>query len=152
VCRLADVWGDDEARGHEWQSHAWYNRLTRDREARRGHQPQIGRTPQPTTRSSRCKVLLVAQLHAWAESEGSGVAFSPSTGFRLRDGSLLCPDASCVRHLSNGARLAVLIDPGRRAVEISTTDRGPQVLESAQPVSLDPVLPGVTLDVRRIFE
>lgn len=144
--------------------------------------------------SGRHEVLLVTQLHVWAESEGSGLAFSPSTGFRLRDGSLLCPDASWVRrdrwqaltkaqrdglvpfcpdavfeiasqsdslralqrkmqaYLSNGAQLAVLIDPERRAVEISTTDRDPQVLESVQSVSLDPVLPGFTLDLRGIFE
>lgn len=54
-------------------------------------------------------------------------------------------------YLTNGARLAVLIDPQRRAVEIYAPDREPQVLGSPQSISFDPILPGFTLDLRRIF-
>jgi len=140
------------------------------------------------------EVALVTQLHRWADADGSGVVFSPSTGFRLPDGSLLSPDASWVRrdrwealsvdqregfmpscpdaafeilshddlfhnlrpkmraYVANGARLAVLIDPKRRTVELHTPDRDPQLLESPESVSFDPLLPGFTLDLRRIFE
>ncbi len=55
-------------------------------------------------------------------------------------------------YLANGARLAVLIDPQRRAVEIYAPDLDPQVLEAAQTVSLDPVLAGFMLDLKQIFE
>ncbi len=40
---------------------------------------------------------LVAQLYTWAEADSTGVVFGSSTGFHLRDGSLLVPDASWVR-------------------------------------------------------
>ncbi len=54
-------------------------------------------------------------------------------------------------YIVNGARLAVLIDPRRRAVEIYSPDHDPRVLEPAGPVSLDPVLEGFTLDPEPIF-
>ena len=54
-------------------------------------------------------------------------------------------------YLVNGARLAVLIDPERRAVEIFAPNHSPEVLESARSVSCDPVLPGFTLDLEPIF-
>ncbi|MGH2405156.1 MAG: Uma2 family endonuclease [bacterium] len=136
---------------------------------------------------------LGAQLRNWAVEDSRGIAFSPSTGFHLSDGSLLLPDASWLRrdrwealtaeqrrglaplcpeavfeivspsdslaslrrkmrsYLANGARLAVLVDPERRAVEIYAPDREPQILDSPQSVSFDPVLPGFTLDLERIF-
>src|SRR3990172_7879755 len=49
------------------------------------------------SKSGRRELVLGAQLDAWAESDGSGLAFGPSAGFRLADGSLLSPDASWVR-------------------------------------------------------
>ncbi len=55
-------------------------------------------------------------------------------------------------YLANGARLVVLIDPKRRVVEIHAPDQTPQVLESAEHVSLSATLPGFTLDLRRILE
>lgn len=55
-------------------------------------------------------------------------------------------------YVANGARLAVLIDPQRRAVEIYAPDVDPQVLETPGTVSLDPVLAGFTLDFRQIFD
>ncbi len=54
-------------------------------------------------------------------------------------------------YLANGARLAVLIDPQRRTVEIYAPGREPELLASPQSVSLGPVLPGFTLDLKRIF-
>lgn len=146
------------------------------------------------SKAGRRDLLLGAQLHAWAEQDGSGLVFGSSTGFRLPDGSLLSPDASWVRcerwdalspaeqegfapfcpdvvfeiasqsdtipalrrkmytYLANGGRLAVLIDPQRRVVEVYAPDAEPVVLEPAERVSLDPVLRGCTLDLRPIFE
>ncbi len=54
-------------------------------------------------------------------------------------------------YLANGAQLAVLIDPQRRAVEIYAPDRDPDVLASVRSVSCGPVLPGFTLDLDSIF-
>lgn len=45
---------------------------------------------------ARRDTVLVRQLDTWAEADGRGVAFGPSAGFRLPDGSLLSPDASWV--------------------------------------------------------
>ena len=54
-------------------------------------------------------------------------------------------------YVANGARLAVLVDPRRRAVEIFKPDRVPEVLESVRSVSCDPVLVGFILDLEPIF-
>lgn len=55
-------------------------------------------------------------------------------------------------YVANGARLAVLLDPRRRAVEIYAPGQAPRVLEPAWSVSLEPVLEGFTLDLTQIFE
>jgi Uma2 family endonuclease len=54
-------------------------------------------------------------------------------------------------YLANGAGLAVLIDPERRAVELFAPHRPPEVVEFARTISCDPVLPGFTLDLEPIF-
>ena len=54
-------------------------------------------------------------------------------------------------YLANGAGLAVLIDPKRRAVEIYAPGVEPRVIETARSVPLDPVLPGFVLDLEPIF-
>jgi Uma2 family endonuclease len=139
------------------------------------------------------ELALGSQLYRWADLEGSGLAFGASSGFRLPDGSLLCPDASWLprrrwealtarqregfvslcpdavfelasrsntlselrakmrTYLANGARVAVLIDPGSRVVEVHMPGREVQILESPKEVALDPVLPGFTLDLEPIF-
>jgi Uma2 family endonuclease len=38
-----------------------------------------------------------AQLHQWNRQSGGGVTFESSTGFHLKDGSVLSPDASWMR-------------------------------------------------------
>ena len=55
-------------------------------------------------------------------------------------------------YLANGARVAVLIDPKRRAIEIHTAGRDPAVLEDIRSVALGPVLPGFVLDLKQIFD
>lgn len=47
--------------------------------------------------AGRREVKLLVQLDRWATAYGHGLVFGPSTGFRLPDGSLRCPDASLVR-------------------------------------------------------
>lgn len=143
--------------------------------------------------SGRQELELGAQLRNWTWQDVRGIAFGPSTGFRLPDGSLLSPDASWLRverwealtaenqqgyvplcpdavfeiaspwdslarlrakvksYLENGARLAVLIDPQRHTVEVYAPGREPQILDSPEAVSFDPVLPGFTLNLRPIF-
>ncbi|MGQ0570340.1 MAG: Uma2 family endonuclease [Armatimonadota bacterium] len=54
-------------------------------------------------------------------------------------------------YLTNGARVVVLIDPKRRAVEVYTPYRDPAVLESIRSVALGPVLPGFVLDLEALF-
>lgn len=54
-------------------------------------------------------------------------------------------------YLANGARLAVLLDPERRAVEVYEPDQDVRVAEPAGPVSLEPILPGFALDPAPIF-
>ncbi len=82
------------------------------------------------------------------------VPLCPDAVFEILSASDALRDlrAKIQAYLVNGARLAVLIDPQRRAVELYAPDRDPQVLEPAQSASFDPVLPGFTLDLRPIFE
>lgn len=151
-------------------------------------------TPPAFPDTGRREAALLAQLYRWATEQGQGNVFSPSSGFRLPDGSLRCPDASWVSrerwsalsaaqqkgfwplcpdavfeiqsssdyaselrekmrmYVANGARLAVLIDPHRRTVEISEPGSEARVQKRAESVPLDPVLPGFTLDLKPIFE
>ncbi len=80
----------------------------------------------------------------------------------------LCPDAAFeVRSASqglgelrekmevyraNGVRVGVLIDPYRRAVEVYRPGVPVERYEGAERVSLDPELPGFTLELEPIFE
>ncbi len=49
-----------------------------------------------STRSGRREGRLFAQLDAWAELDGTGEAFGPSTGFTLPNGAIRSPDASWI--------------------------------------------------------
>jgi Uma2 family endonuclease len=151
-------------------------------------------TPPASPDTGRREVKLLSQLDRWATEQGQGIVFSPSSGFRLPDGSLRCPDASWVSrerwsalsptqqkgfgplcpdavfeirsysdsasdlrqkmrtYLANGARLAVLIDPQSRSVEVYEAGGEPRVEKRAESISLGPVLPGFTLDLKPIFE
>lgn len=82
------------------------------------------------------------------------VPLCPDAVFEILSSSDALRDARAkIRaYLANGARLAVLVDPQRRAVEIYVPDRDPQVLEPVQSASFDPVLPGLALDLRPLFE
>jgi Uma2 family endonuclease len=49
-------------------------------------------------------------------------------------------------------RLAVLIDPERRAVEVYAPGEPPRIHDSASSLPCDPVLPGFMLELAPIFE
>jgi Uma2 family endonuclease len=79
----------------------------------------------------------------------------------------LCPDAvfeirsesdglSALRtkleaYLANGARLAVLVDPDRRVVEVFRAGHAPEAHAGVERVALGPELPGFVLEVGPIF-
>ncbi|HZR99118.1 MAG TPA: Uma2 family endonuclease [Chloroflexota bacterium] len=50
--------------------------------------PPVGGT------SGRGEASIIARLWVWAERDGTGTVFSPSTGFRLPNGAVRAPDAS----------------------------------------------------------
>ena len=54
--------------------------------------------------NNRREAYLVAELFAWAEEDGRGVAFSSNAGFNLPDASILSPDGGWVE----SSRLAAL--------------------------------------------
>jgi Uma2 family endonuclease len=80
----------------------------------------------------------------------------------------LCPDAvfevaspsdrlprlrgKCRDYLANGARLVVLLDPGRRSAEVYAPGREPQVFDNIPSVALDPILPAFVLDLEALFK
>jgi Uma2 family endonuclease len=76
------------------------------------------------------------------------VPLCPDAVFEVASASDRLPDLrrKCRDYLANGARLAVLIDPQRRVVEVYQPGRDAEVFESASSVPLDPVLPRFTLD------
>jgi len=55
-------------------------------------------------------------------------------------------------YLANGVRVGVLIDPYQRAVEIYRFDAPVERYEGVEQVSLDPELPGFTLELGPLFE
>jgi Uma2 family endonuclease len=143
--------------------------------------------------AGRLEQELSLQLGVWTKRDGRGIAFSPSTGFRLPDGSLLSPDASWMQrdrwealtaeerqgfapvcpdavfeirsesdrlsdlqakmaaYLRNGARLAVLIDPQGRTVEVYRPGAQARAFRDARTVTFEPELPGFALDLGAIY-
>jgi Uma2 family endonuclease len=55
-------------------------------------------------------------------------------------------------YLDNGAQLGWLLDPLTRRVHVYLPQRPPEILEAPSSVSAEPVLPGLVLDLRRIWE
>jgi Uma2 family endonuclease len=79
--------------------------------------------------------------------------FCPDAVFEIRSPSDSVDElrSKMLTYMSNGARLAVLIDPQRRAVELHAPGKPTQIIEHAQSVLCDPVFPGFTLEVESIF-
>jgi Uma2 family endonuclease len=89
-----------------------------------------------------------------AESREKFGAFCPDAVFEVRSHTQalqdLCDKMSA--YIRNGARIAVLIDPYRRAVEVYRPGSQPEVHEQAERVRLEPELRDFELDLRPIFE
>ncbi|MGB7251669.1 MAG: Uma2 family endonuclease [Phormidesmis sp.] len=54
-------------------------------------------------------------------------------------------------YLANGARLAVLLNPHKKSVEIYRPDRDVEIFQKPNSVDLSEVMPGFVLDLNRIF-
>jgi Uma2 family endonuclease len=133
------------------------------------------------------------RLLNWSDTDGTGVVFDSSAGFRLPDGARVSPDASWVsreryeavpaeerekfapvcpdfvmelrspsdnllelqermtEYVENGARLGWLLDPQSRRVYVYRPDREVEILEGAESIGGDSVLPGFVLDLREIW-
>jgi len=80
-------------------------------------------------------------------------AIAPDFVVELRSPSdALAPlQAKMLDYLDGGVRLAWLIDPQGRRVEVYQLGVDRQVLENPSTVSGDPVLPGFTLDLKPLF-
>ena len=55
-------------------------------------------------------------------------------------------------YMTNGVRLALVIDPGKRRVLVYRPNQLPETLENPTAVSCEPELPGFILDVQEIFQ
>lgn len=125
----------------------------------RGSGPVFGssagfRLPDGSLRSPDAAWMSRARWEALTPAQQEGFApLCPDAVFEILSSSDTIGNlrAKMQTYLANGARLAVLIDPDRRAVEVYMPDRDPQILESARSVSLDPILAGFTFDLEPIF-
>jgi Uma2 family endonuclease len=135
------------------------------------------------------------QLRAWAERDGTGVAFNCGTGFLLPTGGMRSPDAAWVKrsrleelthkekekfiplcpdflievaspsdrlsdllekmeeYRQSGLPLGWLLLPKKKQVRVYTSAAAASIiLEAPNRVSADPVLPGFTLELVKIWE
>src|SRR5581483_5147786 len=70
--------------------------LNRDWRIERTHDGDVILMPPRGGRTGRRESELLFQLESWSRRDGTGIVFSPSTGFRLPDGAQRSPDASWV--------------------------------------------------------
>lgn len=70
---------------------------------------------------------------------------SPSDSLETLEGKMR-------EYIENGARLGWLVDPQERKVHVYRPEAPVEVLNHPESVTGDPVLPGFTLDLRRIWE
>ncbi|WP_427163020.1 Uma2 family endonuclease [Aliinostoc sp. HNIBRCY26] len=137
---------------------------------------------------------IFGQLWVWTEKDGTGIAFSSSTGFTLSKGAKRSPDASWMKlerwnALSSeqrqvfapicpdfvielrspsdnlqplkdkmaeymqepGVQLGFLIDRKHRRVYIYRPHQPEECLENPETVSADPILPGFSLNMSKIW-
>lgn len=78
---------------------------------------------------------------------------SPDAVFEVRSKSITLAELrdKLRAYLANGARIAVLIDPGSETTEVWRPGKEPAVNQGTGPVDLAPDLPGLWLDVGSIF-
>ncbi|MDR7422561.1 MAG: Uma2 family endonuclease [Armatimonadota bacterium] len=112
------------------------------------------RLPDGSLRSPDASWVRRERWEALSAAQREGFApLCPDAVFEIRSRIDALRDlrAKMQAYLANGARLAVLLDPERRAVEVHEPDQDVRVAEPAGPVSLEPILPGFALDPAPIF-
>lgn len=89
-----------------------------------------------------------------AEQKQKFLPLCPDFTIELRSptDSLPILQAKMQEYVENGARLGWLLDPEERKVHVYQPDETVQVLEDSSKISGDPILPGFTLDLRRVWE
>ena len=89
-----------------------------------------------------------------AEQKRKFIPLCPDFVIELRSptDSLSLIEAKMREYIENGARLGWLIDPEEHKVHVYQPGEAVRVLENPGEVSGEPVLPGFTLDLRRIWE
>jgi Uma2 family endonuclease len=77
----------------------------------------------------------------------------PDAVFEIRSESQSPADlrAKIRVYLANGARLAILIDPDERIIEIYRPGHEPETQRDPATLALDPELPGLVVDLGPIF-
>jgi Uma2 family endonuclease len=89
------------------------------------------------------------------EKERQGwLPLCPDAAFEIASPSDHLPDLqNKIRtYVANGAKIAVLIDPDQRAVEVYRPGREPEIHRDPAAVALGPELPGFVLDLKPLFE
>lgn len=160
----------------------------------RNQSGEISIMPPTGSETGNREFNIAVQLGIWTEKDGTGIAFSSSTGFMLSTGAERSPDASWMKlerwnsllpeqqkrfapicpdfvielrspsdnlqplkdkmaeyMREPGVQLGFLIDRKHRQVYIYRPGQSEECLENPDAVSADPVLPGFTLNMSKIW-
>lgn len=97
------------------------------------------------------------RLHRWnalsSEQRKKFGPLCPDAVFEIRSESTTWAESreKARAYVSNGARIAVLIDPDARTVEVYRPGREPDTHRDPATLALDPELPQFALDLKPIF-
>lgn len=88
------------------------------------------------------------------EQQDEILALCPDAAFEIRAKSSRIADLreKMRAYLANGVRIAVLVGPYGRMVEVYRPGREPEYHPGPATLALDPDLPGFVLDLRPLFE
>jgi Uma2 family endonuclease len=136
TARLA-VWVEQDATGYGFDSNAGF------------------RLPNGAMRSPDFSWIRKERWDAIAEDEQE--RFAPVcpdfvVELRSRTDSLKSLQRKMEEYVAGGAQLGWLIDPRRRRVHVYRPQAEPEVLDDPQTLSGDPVLPGLTLELKEIWD
>lgn len=112
------------------------------------------RLPEGSVRSPDAAWVTNERYAALSESDRQGfVPICPDFVIELRSPSdgLANLEAKMAGYIENGARLAWLIDPESRRVQVYRPDSAPEWLDAAASLSGDPELPGFVLPLDAIW-
>jgi Uma2 family endonuclease len=112
------------------------------------------RLPDGSVRSPDASWVINTRFAALSETERQGFApLCPDFVLELRSPSdgLASLEAKMAGYIENGARLAWLIDPESRRVQVCRPDSAPEWLKAPESLSGDPELPGFVLPLHAIW-